>query len=206
MKFLFYALALMGHDALKYLAHIRQRARWRLRGTRIAAKAVITTAPGTRLALGAGVSIGHGTILVVAMDPNAPSPRSSSLEIGEGTAVNEYCNLRAAGGNIRIGRQCLFGQFVTLVSSNHGLAPGVPMAEQPWALDKTDIEIGDDVWLGANSIVLPGVRIGAGAVVAGGAVVSKDIPAGEIWGGVPARRLSSRDSREGGHPCAGDIV
>jgi acetyltransferase-like isoleucine patch superfamily enzyme len=55
-----------------------------------------------------------------------------------------------------------------------------------------DITIGRDVWLGANSVVLAGVTIGDGAVIAAGAVVNRDVPAGSIVGGVPARVLSWR--------------
>ncbi|WP_281421535.1 DapH/DapD/GlmU-related protein [Thermus brevis] len=49
--------------------------------------------------------------------------------------------------------------------------------------------IGDGVWIGAHAIILRGVRIGDRAVIAAGAVVTKDVPPGEIWGGVPARRI-----------------
>ena len=54
------------------------------------------------------------------------------------------------------------------------------------------IVIGRDAWLGANVIVLRGVTVGAGAIVAAGAVVTKSIPADEIWAGVPARRIGMR--------------
>jgi acetyltransferase-like isoleucine patch superfamily enzyme len=52
-------------------------------------------------------------------------------------------------------------------------------------------EIGNGVWIGANAIILRGVRIGERSVIAAGAIVTKDVPAHELWGGVPARRLSS---------------
>ena len=54
------------------------------------------------------------------------------------------------------------------------------------------VEIGDDVWIGANACILGGVKIGNGAVIATGAVVTKDVPDFEIWGGVPAKKISSR--------------
>lgn len=56
------------------------------------------------------------------------------------------------------------------------------------------IEIHDNVFLGAKSIIMPGVSIGPNVIVAAGAVVTKDIPAGEIWGGAPARKISTWDS------------
>ena len=51
------------------------------------------------------------------------------------------------------------------------------------------MKIGNNVWLGAGAVVLHGVSIGDGAVIGANAVVVKDVPAGEIWGGVPARRI-----------------
>jgi acetyltransferase-like isoleucine patch superfamily enzyme len=54
------------------------------------------------------------------------------------------------------------------------------------------IVLGDDVWIGANVVVLKGATIGHGAIVAAGSVVSKAIPPFEIWGGVPARKLLDR--------------
>lgn len=54
-------------------------------------------------------------------------------------------------------------------------------------------EIGDHVWLAANSIILQGVKVGDHSVIAAGAVVTKDVPEGEIWGGIPAKFLKKRD-------------
>ena len=56
--------------------------------------------------------------------------------------------------------------------------------------------IGDDVWIGVNVVILRGVRIGDGAVIAAGAVVAKDVPENEIWGGVPARFIRKREPIE----------
>ena len=53
------------------------------------------------------------------------------------------------------------------------------------------IVIGDDVWIGAGAIVLPGVTIGEGAIIGAGAVVTKDVPAGETYVGVPARSIGA---------------
>ena len=54
-----------------------------------------------------------------------------------------------------------------------------------------------DVWLGVNVVVLKGVRVGEGAIVGAGAVVTKSVPCGEIWGGVPARRIGQRQKNKG---------
>ena len=75
----------------------------------------------------------------------------------------------------------------------HGIAPDRPIKEQPLTT-KGGITIEDDVWLGYRTIVLDGVRIGKGAVIGAGSVVTQDIPAGAIAVGVPARVIKMRGS------------
>lgn len=58
-----------------------------------------------------------------------------------------------------------------------------------------DVVIEDHVWIASRVTILPGVHIGRGAVIAAGAVVSKDVPALEIWGGVPARKIGVRNNK-----------
>ncbi|GAB4063920.1 hypothetical protein GCM10028811_39560 [Uliginosibacterium sediminicola] len=141
--------------------------------------------------MSAGVSVGRGALIIVAKDPRNLTSKAA-LVVGVNTAINEYCNIRAAGGEIKIGADCLLGQFVSLIGSNHGIAASKMIKNQEWDTGKTGIEIGNDVWIGAKSVVLPGVSIGDGAVVAAGAIVTHDIPPYEIWGGVPAKRISIR--------------
>lgn len=192
MKALLYAFVIVGHDIFKYLRHVLLRARWRTRSVRISSSALIMQTKDTSLILEAGVSIGNGSLVLVMNDVCDESPKNSSLSIGERSAINEYCNLRAAGGCIKIGRQCLFGQFVTVVASNHNMSVTSAMMDQSWSKTRTGVTIGDDVWLGAGCVVLPGVSIGNGAVIAAGSVVSKNVPNFEIWGGVPAKFIKSR--------------
>ena len=66
------------------------------------------------------------------------------------------------------------------------------MVEQPWVSQKAKVLIEDDVWIGANAVILPDVTIHKGAVVAAGAVVTKDVPAYAIVGGCPANVLKYR--------------
>lgn len=128
------------------------------------------------------LSLGHGTIIysgvLIAFD--APS---ASISIGEQTFVNRDCKL-IARRSITIGRRCEIGWEVSITDSDfHQLAGGDP-ATSP-------VTIGDHVWIGARAMVLKGVRIGDGAVVAAGAVVAHDVPAATIVGGVPARPIRS---------------
>jgi acetyltransferase-like isoleucine patch superfamily enzyme len=138
--------------------------------------------------LGRGSSLGHGT--VVAVKPGANGP--GALRVGRGTYVGEYNNLRSEGAEIRIGEQCLISQFVSLIASGHGYERrDLPIVEQP-VPPKLGVTVGDDVWIGCNAVVLPGVAIGTGAVVAAGSVVTGDVAPYCIVAGVPARVVGER--------------
>jgi acetyltransferase-like isoleucine patch superfamily enzyme len=141
-----------------------------------------------RIHLGKGASVSDGAILSCGDDDNG----RGEIDIGPGTWIGQYNNLRAGGGAIRIGRDCLVSQFCTLVASNHATGRDAPIQSQGAATGYTGVNIGDDVWLGAGSAVLPGVRIGKGAVIGANAVVNRDVPEFEIWAGVPARRVGER--------------
>ncbi|WP_295538167.1 acyltransferase [uncultured Pseudacidovorax sp.] len=148
-------------------------------------------ADNAEVRLAEGVSIGSGSVVVITNEGN--NDCIPTLRIGSGTAINEFANIRASGGVIQIGEKCIIAQFVSIVASNHSVTLGMPMIEQKWSVEKNYVQIGNDVWLGANCSVLPGVTIGDGAVVAAGAVVTKDIPPFEIWAGVPASKIKKRE-------------
>src|SRR3954471_23774627 len=93
---------------------------------------------------------------------------------------------------IEIGADCLIASGCKFIDHDHGTSRrDVPMSQQTHAAE-AEIMISEDVWLGVNAVVLKGVRIGRGAIVAAGAVVTKEIGAYEIWGGVPARKIGDR--------------
>lgn len=188
---------------LYWLRYARRRAREALRLARIRRQAarsgatihpttLLTLGRGERLALGAGVHIGEYNVIVVDDEDREDALEGCRLEVGEGTYIGAQNNIRAAGGSIRIGKWCLISQQVTLVAANHGMARAAPIMRQPWNHDRTGIALGDDVWVGANAVVLPGVRIGDGAVIAAGAVVSADVSPYQIVAGVPARVVGER--------------
>ena len=131
--------------------------------------------------------IGHGTVLNT-LDGGGLT--DSTLTVGQDSFIGEYNNIRCAGCAVTIGRNCLIAQFVSIVGSNHGLALGRPMINQPW--EGGPVIIDDDVWVGAGATILPGVSIGSGAVVAAGAVVTKDVAPYAVVGGIPARVLTVR--------------
>lgn len=108
-----------------------------------------------------------------------------NLVFGKRVFVNAGCKFQDQGG-ITIGDDVLIGQNVVIATLNHAMDPDsrADMTPKP-------VHIGNKVWIGANATILPGVNIGEGAIVAAGAVVSKDVPARTVVGGVPARIIKT---------------
>ncbi|TMC11855.1 MAG: acyltransferase [Chloroflexi bacterium] len=112
------------------------------------------------------------------------------LRVGANSNVGPGCYLGASGG-ITIGDNVLMAPAVIILSEEHNFDErGVTIKSQ--GVRHAPTEIADDVWLGARATVLGGTRIGRGAVVAAGAVVTRDVPPGAIVGGVPARVIRDR--------------
>jgi acetyltransferase-like isoleucine patch superfamily enzyme len=115
---------------------------------------------------------------------------TSDLRSGPFSFVNGGCLL---GPRVELGAYVMLGPRVVIAGDDHVFdRPGVPtiFAGRPDTVRPT--VIGDDAWIGAQAIILAGVAIGEGAIVAAGAVVTKDVPAYAIVGGVPARVLRMR--------------
>lgn len=111
------------------------------------------------------------------------------LEIGN-IHVDRNCYI-GVYAPISIGDDTIIGAYSYIISGNHRMdSREIPVRMQGYV--GAPISIGRDVWLGCHVVVLPGVAIGDSAVVAAGAVVTKTIPSGEIWGGVPAKKIGFR--------------
>ncbi len=100
--------------------------------------------------------------------------------------------LITTSGGVEIGARTLIGYRVQIISANHKI-PKEKGRIFGSGHDKAKVTIGEDVWIGGNSIILPGVTIGDGAVVAAGSVVSKDVEAYTIVGGIPAKKIKDRE-------------
>ena len=111
------------------------------------------------------------------------------IKIGNDVFIGTGCefNIRKS---ILIGSNSLIASGCRFVDHDHGIEAGGLMRKQHGV--EKEIVISENVWLGCNVVVLKGVIIGEGAVVAAGAVVNKSIPPNEIWGGVPAKKISVR--------------
>lgn len=141
--------------------------------------------------LGAGnIAIGSGFAML--RQGSLYAHEGGSIRIGDGVSLNfNVCLGAAEGGRIVIGDKVLIGQNSVLRASNHVFASaGVPVKEQ--GHEPGVISVEDDVWIGANVVIVPNVKIGAHAVVGAGAVVTKDVEPGSIVAGVPARPIGRR--------------
>jgi acetyltransferase-like isoleucine patch superfamily enzyme len=167
------------------------------------------------LRLGEHVFIGAGSVVFqagsgaeqVRLDDHVQLVADVIIETGEGgsvaigaeTRIQGTCRLSAYKGSIRIGRGVDIAPGCAFYPYNHGIAPDRPVRSQPLTT-LGDIVVEDDAWLGYGVIVLDGVRIGRGAVVGAGSVVARDVPAGAVAVGAPARVVKMRSELESPHP------
>lgn len=111
-----------------------------------------------------------------------------NIEVGNNVFINACCHFQDHGG-VTLGDGCQIGHNVVFATLNHGLAPEHRHTTYP-----APIVLGKNVWVGSNSTILQGVTVGDNAVVAAGAVVTKDVPANAIVGGVPAKVIKYIDN------------
>jgi len=118
----------------------------------------------------------------------------ANIKIGDDCQINTGCILAAnssAGGGIEIGNDVLIGPQVMIHSGNHKFDRiDLPISEQGHSFKS--VEVCDGAWIGAKVIVLSGVTIGRGCVIAAGSVVTKDTDELCVYAGVPARKIKSR--------------
>lgn len=106
-----------------------------------------------------------------------------NITVGKEVFINSCCHFQDQGG-IVIGDNVLIGHNVTLATLNHDENP-----ERRQSIHPAPIEIGKNVWIGSNVTILQGIKIGDGAIVGAGSVVTRDVPANCIVAGNPARML-----------------
>lgn len=122
-----------------------------------------------------------------------------NIEVGDDVFIGEGAHFSATESYINIGNKVMFGPNVTLVTGDHNSrVPGQYMKDTKLKEPEDDqpITIEDDVWLGCGVIVLKGVTIGAGSIIAAGSVVTKDVPMNSIARGVPAKVIKNRFEKD----------
>jgi acetyltransferase-like isoleucine patch superfamily enzyme len=140
----------------------------------------------------AGIEIGensivmHGAVLHVYNFRDLPH---AGIRIGRDSLVGEYTVIRGQGG-VQMGDRVYTSPFTQIIAVNHVFDdPDRPFVDQ--GITAQGIVIEDDVWLGASAVITDGVRVGKGAVVAAGAVVTRDVPPHTVVAGVPARPIKT---------------
>lgn len=114
------------------------------------------------------------------------------IEIERNTTFNRNVHINSAvGGAIHIGEGCLIGPGVVMRTADHRYDNSYKFIGEQGHITR-NINIQDDVWIGANAVILGGVHIGQGAVIGAGAVVTKDVPEMAIAAGVPAKIIKFR--------------
>lgn len=127
---------------------------------------------------GEGINIERGAVFAI-----------GQVHVGDRSGIGINCSLK---GPVTIGRDVMMGPEVVIITTDHLFDDlSRPMREQGMAKTRP-VTIKDDVYIGQRAIILPGVTIGTGAIVAAGAVVTRDVQAYDVVGGNPARPLRSR--------------
>lgn len=129
----------------------------------------------------------------VKFPPNVSIVRGDLITIGAGSHIGARCHLWAGDqqARIEIGEHALFAPEVFITTTNYQTKPGIPVMDQP--KDEASVKIGSMTWLGARVVVVAGVEIGDGCIVAAGSVVTKDLPPNTICAGVPAKVIGMRE-------------
>lgn len=147
-----------------------------------------------RDSLGGPVRIGERSHLYA--DIVIQTGDGGSLRIGANTHIQPRCHFSAYKAGIRIGDNVQIAPACAFYPYSHGMEAGKPIMGQPLST-KGGIIIENDVWVGYGAVVLEGVTVGTGAVIGAGSVVTRDVPAGAVCAGVPARVLRMRGDFEG---------
>jgi acetyltransferase-like isoleucine patch superfamily enzyme len=113
------------------------------------------------------------------------------VEIGDKTVIGQECTI-SAYQRVRIGEQCVIADRAMFIDFDHGVAE-VERPIRVQGIYKRDTVVGSNVWIGYGACVLRGVRVGDNSVIGTNAVVTNDVPANAVVGGVPAKVIRMRD-------------
>ncbi|MGF7081439.1 acyltransferase [Mucilaginibacter sp. UYCu711] len=137
------------------------------------------------------ISLGNNCMIEdnVMFKTTHPFLESNVIIIGNNSFIGFGCEFNSSA-KINIGNDCLIASYTTVVDTGHAVDKCFKINDQ--AVLSEEITILNDVWIGSKCIILKGIKIGQGSVVAAGSVVNKSIPDYEVWAGVPARFIKKR--------------
>lgn len=142
--------------------------------------------PGVRISSHCKVTLGDRVVLRRGVLVGG----SGQLHIGSGTAINEQVII-AATISVTIGTNCMLAPRVYVLDVDHDYGSrDIPICKQGYR--NAPVEIGDDVWIGTQAVILKGVRIGTGAIIAANSVVTRNVEPYTIVGGAPAKFIKTR--------------
>jgi acetyltransferase-like isoleucine patch superfamily enzyme len=160
--------------------------RWRTGGMLFLGRRLeLTVGKKGELRFGRFVWIGDGTKIRC---------HEGTVEIGEKTVMGQECTI-SAFQRVRIGEQCVIADRAMFIDFDHGVVE----VERPIRLQgiyKRDVLVGSNVWIGYGACILRGVSVGDNSIVGTNAVVTKDVPANAVVGGIPARVIRMREAPE----------
>jgi maltose O-acetyltransferase len=134
-----------------------------------------------------------GVKVVISKDCNFSHPENvviyDYVYIGPRARVSSY-------GKVVFGKGTIIGPDLVIHTANHNYQKDIKTIPYDAELDIKDVVINDAVWIGSNVIILPGVKIGKGSVIASGSVVTKEVSDYSIIGGNPAKLIKMRDNIE----------
>jgi acetyltransferase-like isoleucine patch superfamily enzyme len=158
--------------------------RWRSDGPFFLGKGLeLKIEPRGRIRFGRFVWIGDGTKIRC---------HEGEVEVGGKTVMGQECTI-SAYQRVRIGEECVIADRAMFIDFDHGIVE----VERPIRLQgiyKRDVEVGNNVWIGYGACILRGVSVGDNSVIGTNAVVTKDVPANAVVGGIPARIIRMREA------------
>lgn len=142
---------------------------------------------GSGISIGNNVGIGAYSRVVVSTSLTHPG---QGITIGNHVGIGEYAYL-GGGGGLDIGDECIIGQYFSCHPENHN-SQDLRQSIRHQGVTRQGIKVGANCWIGSKVTLLDGVTIGAGCIVAAGAVVTRSFPANSVIGGVPAKIIKIR--------------
>jgi acetyltransferase-like isoleucine patch superfamily enzyme len=176
----------------KYARLLVRLGAWKLRlGRRLRLDGIAFIGPGCKLEVSRGAVlelgrwswVGHGCKLRC---------HEGIVSLGAKSVMGQECTI-SAFQHVAIGRECVIADRVMLIDFDHGMVE----VDRPIRLQgiyKRDVNVGNNVWIGYGACLLRGVTVGDNAVIGTNAVVTRDVPANAVVGGVPARLIRMREA------------
>lgn len=171
---------MQGSDLFLTLRRLRESGQHIDGSAHFGARVELRIDPQAVLYIGSDVEVLHDSWLI--------AHTGDTLRIENDVFISRQCTV---SGSVRIGCGTLIGAFATIIDGNHVFDDTTQQIRKQGGR-QSPIDIGSDVWIGTHAIILQGVRIGDGAVIAANATVTRDVPPGAIVAGSPARVLRMR--------------